>query len=222
MRNLVIAIDGYSACGKSTLAKALSKELSLIYIDTGAMYRAVTLYFQRNSTLLTDLGEVKEALSSIRIHFESIHDVNTCFLNGEDVELEIRSQAVSDFVSEVAAVSEVRKEMVAQQRKMGEKGNVVLDGRDIGTVVFPNADYKFFITAGKEVRALRRLLEYESKGISTTKEEVLQNLEKRDFIDSTRKDSPLKVAKDAITIDNSFMSKEEQLALILKIIEVDN
>lgn len=217
MKNLIVAIDGFSACGKSTLAKALAKVLHLSYIDTGAMYRAVTLYFLNNKVSFHNEDEIKNALENIEIHFENINGDNHCFLNNVDVEVEIRSQAVSEYVSEVATISSVRREMVALQRKMGDR-RVVMDGRDIGTVVFPNAHYKFFLTASATIRAERRMLEYREKGIDVDIRQVIDNIAKRDHIDSTREDSPLMVADDAIIIDNSFLTKEEQLELILTIV----
>ncbi len=221
MDKLIIAIDGYSACGKSTLAKGLANILDLSYIDTGAMYRAVTLYILDHGVDINNESEVGIALNNIDIQFERVNGENHCFLNDVDVETEIRSSRVSNFVSEVSTISLVRREMVALQRKMSNR-NVILDGRDIGTVVVPKASYKFFVTASNEVRAQRRLLEYKSKGIKVSLTDVKENLEKRDRIDSTREDSPLKIAKDAIVIDNSFLDKEEQLQLLMKIINVTN
>ncbi len=218
MNNLVIAIDGHSACGKSTLAKALAKKLNLVYIDTGAMYRAVTAYFLENSIDIFSERDVIDALECIDIHFETIFGENICFLNGKNVEDKIRSKSITENVSEVSAISAVRKKLVSLQRVMGENNDIVMDGRDIGSVVFPNANFKFFLTASPEIRAQRRLDEYKSKGIIIQIDEVLDNLKKRDFIDSNRKDSPLKVAKGAVVIDNSNLTREEQLDLILDII----
>jgi len=219
MDRLIIAIDGYSACGKSTLAKGLAECLNLGYIDTGAMYRAVTLYFLRHGIDMHDTREVEKALDLIDIHFERVGGENHCFLNDEDVEEHIRSKEVSDNVSEISTISSVRKQMVALQRKMGDR-NVVLDGRDIGSVVFPNAAFKFFVTASIQVRAERRFLENKAKGINISMEDVKENLLKRDHIDSTREDSPLKISRGAFVIDNSFLDIEEQLELLLKIIKV--
>lgn len=219
MDKLIIAIDGYSACGKSTLAKDLARILSLSYIDTGAMYRAVTLYVLENGIDIGREDEVENALNNIEIHFDLVNGANHCFLNGEDVEAKIRTQKVSGYVSEVSTVSIIRRAMVSLQRKMSKR-NVILDGRDIGTVVFPNANFKFFITASNEVRARRRLLEFKEKGSEVSLDQIRENLEKRDRIDSTRSDSPLKIAEDAIVIDNSFLNKDEQLQLLIKIIDV--
>ncbi|MCL4116796.1 UNVERIFIED_CONTAM: hypothetical protein GTU68_052363 [Idotea baltica] len=202
---MVIAIDGFSACGKSTMAKALAKQLGAVYIDTGAMYRAVTLYFIRNKIDLTKQKDVASALEKIHIT--------------ENVEVLIRSKDVSALVSEVAAISQVRRKLVELQRFMSDHIDVVLDGRDIGTVVFPNADVKLFITADPLIRARRRLDEYEDKGVKADLNEVLENLKKRDHIDSTREDSPLKTAEDAIVIDNSVLTREEQLEMVLKIVK---
>jgi len=217
MRNkLIIAIDGFSSCGKSTLAKQLAKALHYVYIDTGAMYRAVTLFFTRNNVNINHENEVKKALSSISIAFERDSDgALITILNGENVENEIRGIEISNKVSEVSTISDVRKLLVEQQQKMGEKGGIVMDGRDIGTVVFPNADLKIFVTADSEIRTDRRFEEMKHKGSAVDRNEIKQNLLSRDYIDSTRADSPLKQADDAIVLDNSFLSKEEQLARVL-------
>jgi cytidylate kinase len=214
--NITIAVDGFAACGKSTLAKALAKELGYIYIDSGAMYRAVTLYFLDNSIDIEDDLSVVSALEQIRITFRNIDGNNHTFLNEKDVENEIRAMRVSDFVSPVSTISSVRRFLVACQKEMGKQKGIVMDGRDIGTVVFPDAELKLFMTASPEVRTKRRLLELESKGISDYSfEQVQKNLTERDRIDSTRNDSPLRKADDAIVIDNSSLSTGEQLMLAL-------
>ncbi len=202
-----IAIDGYSACGKSTLAKAMAKRLSYRFIDTGAMYRMITLHFLRENVDIEDEGAIAGAMQGLRVDF--VPGNNDALLNGENVETEIRGGGVSGMVSPVAAVPAVRRWIVPQQRQMGEAGGIVMDGRDIGTVVFPNADLKLFITASMDVRTDRRLAEMKAKGIETTREEVANNLATRDHIDSSREDSPLRQAKDAIVLDNSNLSLDE-------------
>ncbi len=211
MKKIIIAIDGYSACGKSTLAKALAKTLGYAYIDTGAMYRAVTLYFLAQQVDLNIPTAVQSALNNITIHFELINGKNTTFLNSEDVESSIRTIEVSQKVSEVAAISAVRKKMVAQQQRMGKSKGVVLDGRDIGTVVFPDAELKIFLTASIAERTRRRFQELQRKNKAITYSEVLQNLQHRDHLDSTRADSPLKKAADAVIIDNTYLTPNQQL-----------
>ncbi len=212
---IIIAIDGYASTGKSTLAKALAKELGYAYIDTGAMYRATTLFFLRHKIKLENDRAIQKALHAINIRFLPASEGNRLILNGEDVEDEIRKMYVSEMVSEVAAISAVRRTMVAQQREMGGEKGVVMDGRDIGTVVFRDAELKIFLTANSEVRTKRRLEELVAKGLEVKEDEVGANLTHRDHIDSTRADSPLKKAKDAIEIDNSYISQEEQLLLAL-------
>lgn len=216
MNKITIAIDGYSSCGKSTLAKALAKELGYIYVDTGAMYRATTLYFLRKGIKIDDKVAIQKALENIRISFQVDSD-RTCntILNNENVEEEIRGMEVSNFVSPVATISEVRKAMVTQQRLMGENKGVVMDGRDIGTVVFPYAELKIFLNADTEIRAKRRMDEMYSKGVEVDFQAIKKNLKERDRIDSTRKDSPLKKAFDAIELDNTDLSREQQLAHVL-------
>ncbi|MEM7103934.1 MAG: (d)CMP kinase [Bacteroidota bacterium] len=216
-KKIVIAVDGFAACGKSTIAKDLARELGYAYIDSGAMYRAVTLYFLRKKIDLDNPGAVKQALAEINIHFENINGSNHTFLNGENVEEEIREMAVSNFVSEVAAISAVRRVTVQQQHEMGKKRGVVMDGRDIGTVVFKDAELKLFITADMAIRTKRRLLELMDRGVTIDPEKVTANLKHRDHIDSTREDSPLKKAEDAIVIDNSYLSRSEQLEIALKL-----
>lgn len=211
---IIIAIDGYSACGKSTLAKDLSKKIGYAYIDTGAMYRAVTLFFLRNEVDFEDATAVAKALTKITIEFVNVKGKNRTLLNGEDVEEEIRKMYVSQQVSPVATISAVRRAMVAQQQQMGEKKGVILDGRDIGTVVFPKAALKLFLTASPDIRTQRRFEELRTKHQISTFEEIKANLLERDHIDSSRADSPLKQAADAVVIDNSNLSKKEQLAMV--------
>jgi cytidylate kinase len=214
---LIIAIDGHASCGKSTLAKALAKELHYVYLDTGAMYRAVTLYFLDNGIDYGDPKATEEALKNIRLHFERVQAQNHIFLNGRDVEQEIRTSRVSEHVSQVATIPAVRRMIVAQLQDIGRRRGIVADGRDIGTVVFPDADVKIFLTADLDVRTSRRHLEMAAKGIDANWEDIRQNLQMRDHIDSTREDSPLQVAPDAVVIDNSLLSEKEQLeqALLL-------
>lgn len=210
-KKIVIAIDGHSSCGKSTLAKALAKTLDYVYVDSGAMYRAVALYFKRQQIDLNSEQQVSEALKNISISFSIIEGINTSFLNGENVENEIRSLDISNMVSEVAAISAVRKKLVEEQQKLGKDKGIVMDGRDIGSVVFPNAELKLFVTADVKIRGIRRYEELLEKGFSVSLEEILDNLKKRDFIDSNRADSPLLQAKDAVLLDNSHMTRDEQL-----------
>ena len=214
---IIIAIDGFSSCGKSTLAKALAANLAYVFIDTGAMYRAIALYFKRNNIDLTNQEAVDNGLAQIKLHFE--YNPNTLksdmYLNGENVELLIREMGVSNMVSEVAAIGAVRDFAVAQQQAMGNQKGIVMDGRDIGTVVFPNAALKIFVTADPAIRAQRRFLELKTTNPAITMEEVAENLAHRDLIDSTRVHSPLKQADDAMVLDNSNISREEQLKLAL-------
>ncbi|WP_406823547.1 (d)CMP kinase [Pedobacter sp. KACC 23697] len=216
-KNLVIAIDGYSSCGKSTLAKALAKKLGFIYVDSGAMYRAVTLYFLRNNIDVSNDTQVKDALQHIELNFHSRDYESHITLNGEEVSDEIRLMPVSENVSEVSAHKIVRHEMVKQQQRMGKSKNIVMDGRDIGTTVFPHAPVKFFMTADPKIRAERRFKELESKGNNaTTLEEVFENLAHRDYADTTRKESPLVRADDAIILDNTDLTQQEQLDFALE------
>jgi len=212
---LVIAIDGYSSCGKSTLAKQLAKELHYVFVDSGAMYRAVTLYFLENNIDLGDGQQVFHALVHINISFQNISGENTTFLNGRNVETEIRTLKVSETVSEVAAISAVRRQLVASQRAMIGKFGMIMDGRDIGTVVFPDADIKFFVTADPIIRAQRRFQELISNNQKADLQDVIFNLQHRDHIDTTRKDSPLKQADDAIVLDNSDFTIMEQFDFAL-------
>ncbi len=218
MKRIIIAIDGYSSCGKSTLAKALAKSLHYAYVDTGAMYRAVTLYFLDNNVDINNHTEIEEALKHIEIHFERTKTGNHTFLNGVDVENDIRTMRIAEMVSPVATISEVRRFLVAQQQKMGQKKGVVMDGRDIGTVVFPNAELKLFLTADSDVRTKRRYDELNSKGQETDFRAVKRNLMERDMIDSNRADSPLRQATDAILIDNSNLTPAEQLEKVLDMV----
>lgn len=224
MQKITIAIDGYSSCGKSTLAKALATKLHYDYIDTGAMYRAVTLYALKMD-LINEQGVVQHdnlvnslPLIEVEFHLNEKTHHSDVFLNGENVEREIRTMRVSDLVSKVSAIKEVREKMVALQRKMGKRKGVVLDGRDIGTQVFPKAELKLFMIADPDVRAKRRMDEFSSKGQYFTQSEVEMSLLKRDMADISRDESPLTQAEDAIILDNSDLTKEEQLEFVLKLI----
>ena len=210
-KNIVVAIDGYSSCGKSTLAKALAKKLNFIYIDSGVMYRAVTLFFLRQNIDLKDQESVINVLSKIQIDFQTSDNQTLITLNNEDVSKEIRQMPVADKVSTVSAIKDVRIEMVKQQQRMGRSGNIVMDGRDIGTVVFPNADLKLFMTADPQIRAERRYNELISKGEKVNMEDIFENLTKRDYQDTTRVESPLIQAEDAVVLDNSHIDETQQL-----------
>lgn len=210
-KNIVVAIDGYSSCGKSTLAKALAKKLHFIYIDSGAMYRAVTLYFLRNNIDLKDSAQVAAALKNVHLNFHSRDYQTHILLNDEEVSDEIRLMPVSENVSNVAALHDVRIEMVRQQQRMGKSKNIIMDGRDIGTVVFPHAQVKLFMTADPNVRAQRRYKEAILKEPHITLEEVFESLAHRDYQDTTRAESPLVRAHDAIILDNTNLTPEEQL-----------
>ena len=221
---IVISLDGYSSCGKSSFAKTIAKELGYIYIDSGAMYRAITLFAMQNGLIRNgkaDQYSLEKYLSELEIDFRynsNSSQYETC-LNGENVESKIRSMEVSENVSEVSKIKSVRQRLVALQRRMGEKKGIVMDGRDIGTVVFPNADIKIFMTATLEVRAQRRFLELKEKGLSVSLEEVKENLTQRDNIDQNRTESPLKKADDALILDNSNMTPAQQLEWFKKILE---
>lgn len=222
MKKITIAIDGHSSCGKSTMAKKLAKELGYVYVDTGAMYRAITLYALRNNLMSAETKEINvEALQNVIKDIKITQCVNAegkveTYLNGECVEGEIRQMLVSSCVSPISALGFVREQLVACQQAMGENGGIVMDGRDIGTVVFPNAELKIFVTASSEVRAQRRLAELRGKGDeATTFEEVLKNVVERDYIDSHREVSPLRQAEDAKVLDNSELSFEQQDAILL-------
>lgn len=218
MKKIVIAIDGYSSCGKSTLARELAKQLGYVYIDSGAMYRAIALYFLRNKINLSDSNAVTQALQHIQLQFSSPdeHGRSAISLNGENVESFIRELSVADAVSTVAAMAPVREFAVAQQRKMGAEKGMVMDGRDIGTTVFPDAELKIFMTADPQVRAERRLKELQQKNPTLTQEEVLTNLQMRDAADMSRAISPLQQASDAVVIDNTHLNPQQQLQLALE------
>lgn len=226
MKKIIIALDGHSACGKSTLAKLLAKELSYIYIDSGAMYRAVTL-FCLNEGIISEDGAfnkdvVIEALKRINISFNYNRTTgkSDTFLNGSRVEDEIREMRVSNHVSAISKIKEVREKLVEFQQRLGKNKSIVMDGRDIGTVVFPEAELKLWITASMEVRSARRYKEYLEGGHSVTLDEVIENVKSRDFHDSNRKESPLKKAVDAIEIDNSHLSKQETLQKAINLVNV--
>lgn len=216
MKKIIIAIDGYSACGKSTTAKLVANRLQYIYIDSGAMYRAVTLYFCQNYITLSDPHAVTQALSNIHINFvyNPHNQQNETHLNGLNVEEEIRKMYISEKVSEVSAVAEVRKAMVHQQQKMGKKRGVVMDGRDIGTCVFPDAELKIFMTADILVRAQRRQEELLEKQETVDFNDIIKNLQMRDHLDTTRSQSPLRKAEDAYLLDNTYMTVEEQIDFV--------
>lgn len=223
MSKITIAIDGFSSCGKSTLAKSLAVRLGYNYIDTGAMYRAVAYFCIRHGLINNgnpNVPAITEALNDITISFQFNTQTKSSetYLNGENVEKEIRGMEVSEVVSKIAAIHEVREKLVALQRLMGKGKGVVMDGRDIGTNVFPHAELKLFMTADKDVRIQRRLDELSSKGEVVTREEVSRNIEERDHQDTHRKENPLIKAKDAILLDNSDINKEQQLDYVLKLI----
>ncbi len=218
-KKIIIAIDGKSSCGKSTMAKQLAKELGYVYVDSGAMYRAITLYFLRNNVDSSDESQVKEALNEIELDFrlnEQSGQVEI-FLNDENVEYLIREMIVAEKVSEVAAIGAVRDFAVSQQQKMGKLKGVIMDGRDIGTVVFPHAELKLFLTADNAVRVERRFRELYQKNPNITIEEVAHNIEMRDYIDANREISPLRKADDAIEINNTNLTQEEQLHKALEL-----
>jgi cytidylate kinase len=217
MKKLVIAIDGYSACGKSTMARQLAKKLNYLYIDSGAMYRAITLYFIRNQVNISDSQQVLNALSQISLSFMKNPDTGNSdiYLNNENVEAQIRGMEVAGKVSEVAAESLVRNFAVEEQRRLGKDKGIVMDGRDIGTTVFPEAELKFFVTADPEIRARWRFLELSQANSAISLDEIKKNLLERDKLDSERTTSPLKKAEDAIEIDTTFLTKEVQLQKML-------
>ncbi len=218
MKKIIIAIDGHSSCGKSSTARIVAKKLGYVFIDTGAMYRAVCLYFEKNHIAITNPLEIKNALNNIEIsfHFNEQLGISETFLNGLNVETEIRQMHISEKVADVSSVVLVRKAMVAQQQKMGKNKGIVMDGRDIGTVVFPNAELKIFMTADLETRAGRRQQELLAKGDMYDLDEIMLNLQKRDFMDATREEGPLKKTDDAQLLDTSKMSLEEQVNFILE------
>ena len=215
-RKINIAIDGYSSCGKGTLAKAMALALSYVFIDSGAMYRAVTLFLMRHSVNLDDMAQVEQALAKVTVKFD-VNDagVSVVLLNGENVEHEIRTIAVASKVSEVAKIQAVRDKLVYLQQQMGVQKGVVMDGRDIGTVVFPDAELKIFMTASLEVRAQRRFAELVAKGDDVTLEEISANLKHRDAVDSSRENSPLTMTSDYRVLDNSEMDRDSQFALAM-------
>jgi cytidylate kinase len=213
MQKIVIAIDGYSGCGKSSTAKAVAKKLGYTYMDSGAMYRAATLHFLKEQVDLMDLEGLRQYLQNLRISFKKnpVTGIQETYLNGENVEEAIRSMEVSNYVSEVSKIKELREELVSRQQQMGQQKGVVMDGRDIGTVVFPDAELKVFMTADLEIRAKRRQKELSEKGLEVSLEEIIRNLSERDEIDSTRKESPLFRASDAVEVDTSLLEFEEQV-----------
>ncbi len=221
MKKLIIAIDGHSSCGKSTVAKQIAAQLNYAYVDTGAMYRCVTLFAFQNffinenkideEKLITRLNEI-----DIDFRYSAENQRNETYLNGTNVENEIRSLKISEMVSPIAKIKEVRAFLVQQQKKMGEKGAIVMDGRDIGTVVFPNANVKIFMTASVQIRAERRFKELKTSTPDVSFAEIFKNIEQRDFIDSNRAESPLRQADDAIVLDNSFLTPQEQLDWIME------
>jgi len=223
LKKITIAIDGHSSTGKSTLAKQLAKYLGYVYVDTGAMYRAVTYFAKQNnliSTIHFDIEKLKNELNNINLKFIFNADLGfgEIYLNDVNVENEIRKIEVSNLVSKIAEVSEVRSKLVEQQKEFGKDKAVVMDGRDIGTVVFPDAELKLFMTASAQIRAERRFQELKAKGDEVTFEEVYKNVVERDEIDSNRKDSPLLIASDAIEIDNSHLNREEQFEKVIKLV----
>ena len=220
MKKITIAIDGHSSCGKSTMAKDLAREVGYVYVDTGAMYRSVTLYALRHGLFNADgtikTQELEAAMPDISIEQKLVDGKTTTFLNGENVEREIRSLEVSNHVSPIAAIAFVRTALVAQQQRMGEAGGIVMDGRDIGTAVFPHAELKIFVTAAAEVRAQRRYDELQQKGMPADYADILTNIQERDYIDSHREVNPLRQADDALLLDNSHMTIDEQKQWLLE------
>lgn len=221
MKNKIITIDGLSSCGKSTLARQLANKLGFIYIDSGAMYRAITVYFLRNNIALEEDEQIKEAMANISIDFRVNEQtgMTEVYLNDENIHYIIRDIVVAEKVSEIAAIKEVREFAVKEQQKLGEKGGLVMDGRDIGTTVFPHALVKFFMKADEAIRVERRFTELYAKNPNITVEEVKNNIALRDYIDSNREISPLRQAPDAIVIDNTHLSEQEQLDLAFKTVK---
>jgi cytidylate kinase len=217
-KKIIIAIDGFSSCGKSTLAKAMAKALEYVFVDTGAMYRAIALYFLRNNIAFNDNPSIEAALHAIELRFKynSVSQKSDMYLNGENVEQEIREMQVSQKVSEVASIAAVRDFAVAQQQAMGVDKGIVMDGRDIGTVVFPNAALKIFVTADPAIRLERRYQELLQTNPTISKEEVAANLQQRDSMDSTREHSPLKQAEDALVLDNTNLDRAQQFELAMQ------
>jgi cytidylate kinase len=216
VNKIIVAIDGYSSCGKSTIAKALAKHAGYTYVDTGAMYRATALYAQRLG-LDNDLLQVVPLLNNIQISFIQTANGQHVTLNGEDVEAFIRTLEIGNLASQISTIKEVRAFLVAQQQVMGDAKGIVMDGRDIGTVVFPNAELKLFLTASPEVRAERRFKELQAKGEKPVWEDVLADVNDRDYRDTHRAESPLRQAEDAVVVDNSQMSREEQMEYIIEV-----
>ncbi|MBM3414760.1 MAG: (d)CMP kinase [Bacteroidetes bacterium] len=216
-KNIIIALDGWSGCGKSTLAKAMAKALGYVFVDSGAMYRAITLYFIRNQVDVADHIAVEKALASIQLQFifNPAKGSSDILLNGENVEVLIREMEVASRVSEVAAIARVRQFAVQQQQRLGEKKGIVMDGRDIGTVVFPQAELKIFMTADKEIRVQRRLKELKETNAAITADLIRENLEQRDYLDANRAESPLRQARDARVLDNSTLNPEQQFTLAM-------
>lgn len=224
MKKITIAIDGYSSTGKSTLAKQLAKHLGYVFVDTGAMYRAITWYALQNNCISEGIVNKQlliEKLNAIELQFQFNDQLGFAemYLNNQNIEKEIRTIEVSNYVSKIAEISEVRTKLVQQQQAMGTNKAIVMDGRDIGTVVFPNAELKIFMTASPETRAQRRFDELSAKGDDVSYQQVLINVQERDYIDTHRQDSPLVIAEDAIEIDNSYLSREEQFQLVLELVE---
>ena len=224
MKKITIAIDGFSSTGKSTLAKQLAKHLGYVFVDTGAMYRAITWYALQSNYITQNIVNkplLIENLHAIHLQFQFNEQLGFAemYLNNQNIEKEIRTIEVSNYVSKIAEISEVRAKLVQQQQAMGINKGIVMDGRDIGTVVFPNAELKIFMTASAETRAQRRFDELSAKGDAVTYEEVLKNVQERDYIDTHREDSPLVIADDAIEIDNSYLSREEQFQLVLELVD---
>lgn len=224
MKKIIIAIDGFSSTGKSTIAKQLAKHLGYVYVDTGAMYRAVALFAMENGYINKEYFDTQtliNALPDIRLQFQYNNTLGFAemYLNDTNVENEIRTLNVSQYVSRIAEISEVRAKLVEQQQKMGQERGIVMDGRDIGTVVFPDAEVKIFMNSSAETRAQRRFEELTEKGQVVSFEDVLKNVQERDHIDSNRDDSPLIIAKDAIEIDNSEIDKDEQFAQVLELVQ---
>ena len=221
---ITIAIDGFSSTGKSTLAKQLAKHLGYVFVDTGAMYRAVTLFALQNNCVENGILNAQKLIEnllniSLQFQFNETLGYSEMFLNDKNVETEIRTLEVSNYVSKVAEISQVRTKLVEQQQEMGKNKGIVMDGRDIGTVVFPDAELKIFMTASSEIRAHRRFEELSSKDETIDFEEVYKNVQERDYIDTHRKDSPLKMADDAIEIDNSYITREDQFKLVLEMVD---
>lgn len=224
MTKIIIAIDGFSSTGKSTIAKQIAKHLGYVYVDTGAMYRAVALFAMENGYINKesfDKETLVHALPDIRLQFKYNEQLGFAemFLNDKNVEQEIRTLEVSQYVSRIAEISEVRAKLVEQQQKMGQERGIVMDGRDIGTVVFPDAELKIFMNSSAETRAQRRYEELTGKGQDVSYEDVLKNVQERDYMDSNREDSPLVVAKDAVEIDNSDLSKEQQFDQVMQLVK---